>query len=380
MQSMSELRAWVEISVDRLRRNFALINSYKPAGLKIASVLKDDAYGHGAVRAAQVAIDAGASFIAVVTLDEALDLRKAGVAAPILMLGQRLPSELDECLAHDLTCCLHDLEVTEALARKAEKRGGRAKVHLEIDTGMSRYGARWSEAAGLAEKIAGLASLELEGAMSHFAMSDELDKSFANLQHTRFQEALDAMATRQMFPKIRHICNSGGFVDLKEAHYDMARLGILPLGVYPSKVCRRIEGIEPVMSVRTRIVHIQRLREGDKVGYGMRYTAPNDRTIAVLPIGYGDGFPRVRNEGAVLIHGKRAPLIGGTSMDAITVDITEIPQAKLWDEVVVMGTQGSETIDVQDVAGLKKSVSYDVLTNWRRRLRRVYVDSQAARV
>jgi alanine racemase len=211
-------------------------------------------------------------------------------------------------------------------------------------------------------------------------MSDELDKTFANLQRARFQEALDAMSKRGIFPKIRHICNSGGFVDLRDAHYDMVRMGILPLGVYPSKVCRRIEGLAPVMSVKTRIVHIQRLQEGDKVGYGMRYTAPSDRTIAVLPIGYGDGFPRVRNEGAVLIHGKRAPLVGGTSMDAITVDISEIPQAKLWDEVVIMGTQGGETIDVHDIATLKKSVSYDVLTNWRRRLRRVYIDSAVPRV
>jgi alanine racemase len=380
MRNMSELRAWVEISVDRLRRNFALINADKPEGLKIASVLKDDAYGHGALRAAQVAVEAGAAFVAVVTLDEALELRKAGLSAPILMLGQRLTSELDECLAHDLTCCLHDLEVTEALARKAEKRGVRARVHLEVDTGMSRYGVRWSKAGELAGKVSEFRTLELEGVMSHFAMSDELDKSFANLQRARFQEALDAMAARGIFPKVRHICNSGGFVDLRDAHYDMVRIGILPLGVYPSKVCRRINGLEPVMSVKTRIVHIQKLQEGDKVGYGMRYTAPGDRTIAVLPIGYGDGFPRVRNEGAVLIHGKRAPLVGGTSMDAITVDITEIPEAKLWDEVVVMGTQGSETIDVHDIAALKKTVSYDVLTNWRRRLRRVYIDSTAARV
>ena len=380
MRNMSELRAWVEISIDQLRRNYALINADKPAGLKIAAVLKDDAYGHGAARAAQVAIEAGAAFIAVVTLDEALELRKAGVAAPILMLGQRLPSELDECLAHDLTVCLHDLDVTEALARKAEKRGVRARVHLEIDTGMSRYGARWTEAAGLADKIVGFETLELEGAMSHFAMSDELDKSFANLQRARFQEALDAMAKRKIFPKIRHICNSGGFVDLRDAHYDMVRMGILPLGVYPSKVCRRIEGLVPVMSVKTRIVHIQRLKEGDKVGYGMRYTAPSDRTIAVLPVGYGDGFPRVRNEGAVLIHGKRAPLVGGTSMDAITVDVSNIADAKLWDEVVIMGTQGGETIDVHEIATLKKTVSYDVLTNWRRRLRRVYIDSAVPRV
>lgn len=373
-----ELRAWVEIALDRLEKNFALMNADKPASLRIAAVLKDNAYGHGAVQAARVAVQAGAAFIAVVTVDEGLALRKAGIKAPILLLGQRLPGELEECLANDLTCCLHDEEVTALLARKAEKQGVRARVHLEIDTGMSRYGARWTQAAALAAKIAATPTLELEGVMSHFAMSDEVDKTFANLQRARFQEALDEMAACGVFPKIRHLSNSGGFLDLPEARYDMARTGILPLGVYPSKACRRIAGIEPVMSVKARIVHIQKLEAGDKVGYGMRYTAPDKRRIAVLPIGYGDGFPRVRNEGAVLIGGKRAPLVGGVSMDAITVDITDIPAAKLWDEAVVMGTQDGETIDVHEVAALRKSVSYDVLTNWRGRLRRVYVDSGAS--
>jgi alanine racemase len=371
---MSELRAWVEIAVDAWRKNFALINAAKPASLRICAVLKDDAYGHGAVPAAKIAMEAGAAFIAVVTLDEALELRKTGIKAPILMMGQRLPNELDECLANDLTICLHDAEMTELLAKKAEQRGVRARAHLEIDTGMSRYGARWTEASTLAAKIAGYPSLDLEGVMSHFAMSDELDKTFANLQRSRFEEALDAMAKRGIFPKIRHICNSGGFVDLPNAHCDMARLGILPLGVYPSKACRRIEGIAPVMSVKTRVVHVQKLQAGDKVGYGMRYTAPDARRIAVLPVGYGDGFPRVRNEGSVLIHGKRAALVGGVSMDAITVDVTEIPEAQLWDEAVIMGSQNAETIDVHEVATLKKSVSYDVLTNWRHRLKRVYID------
>lgn len=371
---MSELRAWVEIAVDVWRNNFALINADKSAAVRIAAVLKDDAYGHGAVAGAKIALDAGVAFVAVVTLDEGLQLRKAGIDAPILLLGQRLPGELDECLAHDLTVCLHDVEGAQALAAKAERRGIRARVHLEVDTGMSRYGVRWTDAALLASKIAAFPSLELEGVMSHFSMSDELDKSFAHLQRARFEETLRAMGTAGVFPKIRHISNSGGFVDLNEARYDMVRVGILPLGVYPSKVCRRIEGLGPVMSVKARIVHIQNLQPGDKVGYGMRYTAPNARRIAVLPIGYGDGFPRVRNEGAVLIHGKRAPLVGGVSMDAVTVDITEIPEAKLWDDSVVMGSQGAETIDVHEVAALKKSVSYDVLTNWRHRLPRVYVE------
>ena len=374
---MPELRAWVEIDVAAWRKNFSLINADRAANLQIAAVLKDDAYGHGAIEAARIAAEAGVTFIAVVTLDEALEMRKAGVRTPILMLGQRLPGEVDECLANDLTICLHDLHTVELVAEKAEKRGVRARVHLEVDTGMSRYGARWTEAPALAARIAEFRALELEGVMSHFAMSDELDKSFANLQRSRFEEAIDAMAKRGVVPKIRHISNSGGFVDLHDARYEMVRVGILPLGVYPSKVCRRLPGLAPVMSVKTRIVHIQNLLGGDKVGYGMRYTAPDARRIAVLPIGYGDGFPRVRNEGAVLIAGKRAPLVGGTSMDAITVDITDIPAAKLWDEAVVMGTQGAETIDVHEVAALKKSVSYDVLTNWRHRLRRVYINKGA---
>lgn len=371
---MSELRAWVEIDVDAWRKNFALINADKAPSLRIATVLKDDAYGHGAVRGAQIAMEAGVAFIAVVTLDEALELRRAGIEAPILILGQRLPGEIEECFANDLTVCLHDRAMIDLAAEKAQKRGVRARVHLEVDTGMSRYGVRWIEAPALAARVSEFEALELEGVMSHFAMSDELDKSFANLQRARFEEALDGMARRGIVPKIRHISNSGGFVDLHDARYEMARIGILPLGVYPSKVCRRLPGTSPVMSVKTRIVHIQNLQAGDKVGYGMRYTAPDARRIAILPIGYGDGFPRVRNEGAVLIAGKRAPLVGGTSMDAITVDITEIPEAKLWDEVVIMGTQGAETIDVNEVAALKKSVSYDILTNWRHRLRRVYVE------
>jgi alanine racemase len=153
----------------------------------------------------------------------------------------------------------------------------------------------------------------------------------------------------------------------------MVRLGILPLGVFPSAVCRRIPGIQSAMSVKARIAAIQNLQPGDSVGYGMRFTADSPRRIAVLPIGYGDGFPRVRNQGCTLIHGQRAPLIGGVAMDAITVDITDIPAAQLWDVAVLMGRQGDQEISVHDVAKLKGSVSYDVLTAWRARLPRIYL-------
>ena len=209
--------------------------------------------------------------------------------------------------------------------------------------------------------------------LSHFAQSDETDKTFASLQLDRLKDVLGNFAHHDISVKLRHLCNSGGFLDLPQAHFDMVRLGILPLGVYPSSVCRRIPGIAPVMTVKARIAAIQCLEPGETVGYGMRCTAPDRRRIAVLPIGYGDGFPRVRNQGCVLVHGRRVPIVGGVAMDALIVDITEIPEAQPWDEAVLMGRQGQDEISVHDLARLKNSVSYDVLASWRSRLPRVYV-------
>jgi alanine racemase len=364
--------AWVEIDLNKLRRNFELINQDKPAALQVLSVVKDDGYGHGALAVAQVALETGATFLALSTLEEALRLREQGIECRLLLLGDRQDSELSWCVAHDLTCCVSAPQTVDLLDELAIRAGKRVPVHIKINTGMNRYGVRWTEAAALAQRICSKKSLLLEGVLSHFAQSDEADKTYANLQLSRFNEALQQVCRQAPAPPIRHLCNSGGFLDLPEARFEMVRLGILPLGVFPSSVCRRIEGIEAVMSVKARVAAIQPLHPGESVGYGMRYTAPEARRIAVLPLGYGDGFPRVRNQGCVLIRGRRAPLVGGVAMDAITVDITDIPDANLWDEAVIMGRQGREEISVHEVAKLKGSVSYDVLTSWRSRLPRVY--------
>jgi len=282
-------------------------------------------------------------------------------------------------VAHDLTCCVSEASTVRKLGQLAARAAKRVPVHLKINTGMNRYGVHWSQAAALAGTIGASPSLVFEGALTHFAQSDETDKTFALLQLSRFQDALAAMARHGQSPKLRHTCNSGGFLDLPSAHYDMVRLGILPLGVFPSSVCRRIPGLEPVMAVKARIAATQLLQAGDSVGYGMRFTADTPRRIAVLPIGYGDGFPRVRNQGCALIRGKRAPLIGGVAMDAITVDVTDIPGAEVGEEAVLMGRQGTEEISVHDIAKLKNSVSYDVLTGWRARLPRIYLHPVASR-
>ncbi len=370
--------AWVEIDLRQLERNFQLICNDKPRDLHILSVVKDEAYGHGAACVAKAALRYGAQFLGLSTLEEALTLRDQGITARILLLGDRQESELPWCVARNLTCCVSDAQGVEQLGRCATRAGRRVPVHVKINTGMNRYGVRWSEALPLIEQVCESKSLVLEGVLSHFAQSDEADKTSALLQLARFNEVLGGLAARGVPVKVRHICNSGGFLDLPQAHFDMVRLGILPLGVYPSMVCRRLTGLAPVMSVKARVAAIQRLQAGDSVGYGMHYTAPGPRRIAVLPLGYGDGFPRVRNQGCALIHGRRAPLVGGVAMDALTVDISAIPEAQLWDEAVLMGRQGSEEISARDVARLKNSVTYDVLTNWRSRLPRVYLNENSS--
>jgi len=364
--------AWIEIDLQRLSRNFRLINQDKPKGLQILSVVKDDGYGHGALAVARAALEAGAGFLGLSTLQEAITLRDQGVQARLLLLGDRPENELPWCVAHDLTCCVSEPVSVMQLSAAAARANKRVPVHLKVNTGMNRYGVRWTEAASLAQLIESTKSLYLEGVLSHFAQSDEADKGFAMLQLSRFEEALRNIAALGIKVKLKHLCNSGGFLDLHQAHFDMVRIGILPLGVYPSSVCRRIPGIEPVMTVKARIAAIQNLQAGDSVGYGMRYTATGPRRIAVLPIGYGDGFPRVRNQGCALVHGQRAPLVGGVAMDAITVDVTEIQAAKLWDEAVILGRQGAEEISVHDLAKLKNSVSYDLLAGWRARLPRLF--------
>jgi alanine racemase len=370
--------AWTEIDLGKLRRNLQLIRGDLPKHVRLMAVVKDEAYGHGALDVARIAMEEGAWGFGLSTLEEAMCLRDDGITAPLVLLGERQAPELEWCVAHDLTVCVNEPGNVRALAKIAADFNKRVPIHLKIHTGMSRYGVRWDEALPLIEQILAEKSLELEGVMTHFAQSDETDKTFANLQFSRFNEVLTALEQKKVHVKLRHSCNSGGYLDLPHAHLDMVRPGILIYGVFPSQVCRQIPGIEPVMSVKAKVAGIQKLKPGEVVGYGMRYQAQTDRRIAILPIGYGDGFPRVRNEGGALIRGKRAPLIGGIAMDALMVDITDIPEAQMWDEAVIMGRQGDEEITVRDIAKLKNSVTYDVLTNWRLRLRRKNVNAKAA--
>jgi len=251
--------AWLEIDLGRLRRNLQLIRHDLTPGVRLLAVVKDEAYGHGALEVARVAVEEGAWGFGLSTLEEAMILREGGITAPLLLLGERQEKELEWCVSHDLTVCVNEEHNVRALARIAAKRGKQVPVHVKIHTGMTRYGVRWDEALPLIAQVAAEKSLRLEGIMTHFSQSDETDKTFANLQFARFEEVLRAMQAKKVSVQIRHTCNSGGFLDLPHAHLDMVRPGILMYGIFPSQVCRRIEGIQPAMSVKARIAGIQKL-------------------------------------------------------------------------------------------------------------------------
>src|SRR5688500_7615081 len=369
----SEPPAWVEIDLRQFRRNWDSITEYQPTAVGIGYVVKDDAYGHGALPLAQIALEAGVEVLVVATIEEALKLRSGGIDAHILVLGERTPEDYAICLQYNLAASVGSQAGLAELKKAIKSLGRSVPIHLKIDTGMSRYGFRWSDTDALLRELQSAPEISVEGIMSHFAMSDETDKTFARLQLSRFNEVLAKAHAAGVNPKYAHICNSGGFLDLPEAHFSLVRIGILPLGVYPSKSCRRLDGIAPIMSVKSRIAAVKSLEPGDHVGYGMRFTAEKQMRTAVVPIGYGLGYPRVRNQGHVLIHGQRAPIIGGVSMDAMTVDITEIIDAKQWDEVTLLGRNQQDEITIHDIAALRNSVSYDAMVSWSARLPRRYL-------
>ena len=371
--------AWFEVDLKRLSSNFRLIRNDASNDLIIGSVVKDNGYGHGSVEVANVALANGAQLLLVSNLDEAFELREAGIVEQIILMGERMEEELPMCIELNLTLAIGELRIAKEASRLANSLGKKISVHVKVDTGMGRYGMRWDRAFEMLQSINSMPGISLDGLFSHFSMSDELDKSFAIEQISRFRSLIDEMDKVGLKVRYRHLCNSGGFLDLPEAHFDMVRIGLLPLGIYPSKVCRRIFGIQSVGSVKTRLAVVKNINNGDNVGYGLRYQAQGERRIGVLPIGYGDGYPRVRNQGHVLVGGKRAPVIGANSMDSTMVDLSAIPAASAWDEVVLMGEQGDLEITPHDLAGWKGTVSYEIITAWRSRLPRIFIKNKEDR-
>ncbi|MDZ7370322.1 MAG: alanine racemase [candidate division KSB1 bacterium] len=365
--------AWVEVDLDAVAHNVRQIKAYL-GNVKLLAVVKADGYGAGAIETARTIVESGADYLGVVMLEEAYELRRAGIQAPILNTGAVFPDQAEHVLALDLEQMIDRYETAAALSNAAVKVDKTARIHCKIDTGMSRYGFAFGLAAAEIARLVALPRLQIVGAFTHFPMSDGLDKSFALLQIERMLRVKRELEAMGITIPLWHMANSGGTLDLPQAHFDMVRVGLLNYGYWPSKEVRRPFEIKPAISLKARIVAVRQIGRGDSVGYGRKFIAEKDERIAVLPIGYADGYDRGLSKiGEVICKGRRLPIVGGLCMDAAFIKVTEWPDIGIGDLVTLMGKDGDEEISPHDIAALIGSVSYEVICRLGRRLPRVYV-------
>lgn len=368
-----------EIDLSAIRRNLLNVRALLAPGVRLCAVVKADGYGHGAVPVAREAVRAGADYLAVAILDEALELRAAGLEGPVLILGYTPPEDYPAVLAAALTQTVFSLEQAKALSAAAKAAGTRARAHLKVDSGMGRLGVQAGDAAELAARVATLPSLELEGVFTHFAKADSRDKSFTRQQFAAFMEALDAMRAAGIRVPIRHCCNSAATLDLPEMHLDMVRVGIALYGLRPSEETGRPFELLPAMCFKTSIVQIKTLPPGRCVSYGCIYATGGEERIATLPVGYADGFSRLLSgKTEVLVCGSRAPQIGRICrapqvgricMDQCMIDVSAVPGASEGDDVVLFG---APELTADEVAARLGTINYELVCMVGRRVPRVY--------
>ena len=370
-------RTWAEIDLDALRHNFETLTRNLPEGCRFLGVVKADAYGHGAVPVARELQALEAGYLAVSNYEEALQLRRADVTLPILILGYT-PVEfaVDEAALH-ITQEVHSLEYGKALSQALEGSGQTLTVHMKIDTGMSRLGFfaydRPETVPELVE-LWNLKNLNVEGAFMHFAVADTASElEYTRMQHQRFMNVLDALKEQGIEPKIVHCANSAATIAFPEYAHDMVRPGIATYGLAPSDEMQGMADLQPLMSLKTTIAAIRPFEAGITVSYGSTYKTPAPRTIAVCPIGYADGLQR-RLSGKLhfLLHGKQIPVVGRICMDMCMVDITQVPEAQVGDTVTVIGADGDRQVTWDDWADQLGTISYELLCGINKRVPRVY--------
>jgi alanine racemase len=363
-----------EIDLSAIAANVALACRLAGPQTQVMAVVKADAYGHGAVPVAKTALDAGATWLGVATPEEAVPLRAAGTASRILVLGPITPEQADLVAAQDLDQCVSDLGQVEALDRAARASGRVVALHLKVDTGMGRVGLRPHEARRAAEKIRDLSCVHLVGLMTHFAEAEAEDQAFAREQLARFAEAMRDLAAAGLPRPIRHAANSAGLLFLPEARLDLVRPGIMLYGYHPRGLRRPAEPmLRPALRLRTEISQIHDVSRGESVSYGRTFVAKRDLRVATLPIGYADGVGRLlSNRGCVLIRGRRVSILGRVCMDMTMMDVTDVPDARVGDEAVLIGRQGAEEISADEVAEIQGTISYEVLCRIGPRVPRIY--------
>ena len=369
------LRCYAEISLEAIGHNIREVKKRLPEGVKLLGVVKANAYGHGAVPVASY-LENQVDYFATATIEEAVELRENGISAPILILGYVSPSQYGDLVEYDITQTIDSYAQALALEKEAARQNRKAKAHLAVDTGMTRIGFQVTEHdADVAAKIADLPHIELEGMFTHFSCADQEDKTYCSMQMEKYDKMTALLAERGGTIPLRHICNSAGIMEFDDHRFEMVRSGIITYGIYPSEEVKKERlDLIPALSWKSHVIHVKEVGPGIGVSYGATYVTEKPMTrIATVSAGYADGYPRaLSNQGCVLIHGKKAPIIGRVCMDQMMVDVTDIPDVQVEDVVTLVGTDGDETITIEEIANPAARFDYEMLCDISSRVTRVY--------
>ena len=369
------LRCYAEISLEAIGHNIREVKKRLPEGVKLLGVVKANAYGHGAVPVASY-LENQVDYFATATIEEAVELRENGISAPILILGYVSPSQYGDLVEYDITQTIDSYAQALALEKEAARQNRKAKAHLAVDTGMTRIGFQVTEHdADEAAKIADLPHIELEGMFTHFSCADQEDKTYCSMQMEKYDKMTALLAERGVTIPLRHICNSAGIMEFDDHRFEMVRSGIITYGIYPSEEVKKERlDLIPALSWKSHVIHVKEVGPGIGVSYGATYVTEKPMTrIATVSAGYADGYPRaLSNQGCVLIHGKKAPIIGRICMDKMMVDVTDIPDVQVEDVVTLVGTDGDETITIEEIANPAARFDYEMLCDISSRVTRVY--------
>ena len=367
-------RIEADIDLSAIRKNIMTMKNCIPQGKKLLAVIKANAYGHGAIEIAE-ALDDLADYYGVACVDEAIELRNAGIGKPILILGETDISLFDEVVKYDITQTVFTVQQAEALSKAAGRLGKQAKLHIKIDTGMNRIGfACKEESVQDIVTISKFSNLDMEGIFTHYYRADERDKSIAERQLKDFTRMIEWLEEAGVHFSIRHISNSAGIMEMPNDIYDMVRSGISTYGLYPSEeMDKEACVLYPAMELKSHVTYIKTVKAGETVGYGGTYTLPEDKRIATVGVGYADGYPRaLSNQGRMLVRGQYAPIVGRVCMDQTMIDVSHIPDVKEGDEVVLVGKQGENRLSVEELAEMSASFNYEFVCDVNRRVPRVF--------
>ena len=376
-------RTGAESSLDNLNHNYHALREKLPGGTRFLGVVKADAYGHGAVPVSRYLVELGAEYLAVSNIEEAIQLRRGGIRGPILILGYTPPELADSLVAYGLRQEVHSLEYARQLQARLSGSKRRLRVHIKLDTGMSRLGFFAYDHPKTVDELRAVAEmneLQIEGVFMHFPVADSLeasDEAFCRTQYVRFTAMLDALKAVGVEPELRHCCNSGASILYPQYAMDMVRPGIATYGILPSEELRGRIDLRPVMQLRSTIFQIRDYAPDITISYGRTYRTEAPTRVAVVGIGYADGLPRsFSNRISFLLHGKRVPQIGRICMDMCMVDVSSVPEAKVDDIVTVFGEDNGASIGVDAMAAELGTIPYELLCGINKRIPRIYLDGE----